>query len=331
MKKQRHWLKGDCHLHTCNSDGKYRPEKLYDMLFELGMDFAFITDHNVNTPGMKAFNHRGVAIFPGMEISGNLGHVNIFGENLPFERIQRPSTNEEYYELVEKARNAGAHISVNHPFDRKLSWRIDRDTFKMDSVEVWNSPMHTDNVYCLEWWADKLMKGEFIPAVGGSDYHRDYVVTRLLCVPVTYVYAESNSIEDILSAIKRGNITVTNSPKAPVLYIQSGDAVPGDRVDFAVNNKINVKLSRLKKGQTLRVYCNERVIYELCAKHDITDIDETVTVPEKGFVRADVKYAFSSAAKAVYVKIAGDKFGMHDKGEAVPDMIYSFTNPVFFD
>ncbi len=331
MKRQRHWLKGDCHLHTCNSDGKYKPEELYDMLYERGMDFAFITDHNVNTPGMKAFNHRGVAIFPGMEISGNLGHVNIFGEGLPFERISRPETPEDYYELTEKARAAGAHISVNHPFDRLLSWRIDRDTFKMDSVELWNSPMHTDNVYCMQWWADKLLKGEFIPAIGGSDYHRDYVVTNLLCVPVTYVYSESNSIDDVLAAIKQGNVTVTNSPNSPVLYITCDEAVPGDRVSFEENKTVRLQLKKLKKGQTVRVYNNEKVIFELKANKSVKDIDEVISVPEKGYVRADVKYAFPGFTEDVYVKIAGEKFGMHDKGEEVPDMIYSFTNPIFYD
>ncbi len=330
MKRQRHWLKGDCHLHTCNSDGKHKPAELYDMLFERGMDFAFITDHNVNTPGMKAFNHRGVAIFPGMEISGNLGHVNIFGENLPFERIGRPNTPEEYYELINKAREAGAHISVNHPFDRKLSWRIDRDTFKMDSVEVWNSPMHTDNVYCLDWWADKLMKGEFIPAVGGSDFHQDYVVTNLLCVPVTYVYAESNSLEDILAAIKRGNVTVSNSPKAAAIFLTAGDAVIGDSVDFNEINTVKVSLGKLKKGQTLRIYNNEKVIYELYAKHTVKDIEEEIPVPEKGYVRADVRFPLKGLVEAAYVKFAGEAFGMHDKGEPVPDLIYSFTNPMFY-
>ena len=331
MKKQRHWLKGDCHLHTCNSDGKYTPEQLYDMLFERGMDFAYITDHNVNSPGMKAFNHRGVAIFPGMEISGNLGHVNIWGEGLPFERIDRPQTPEDYYKLVAAARQSGAHISVNHPFDRKLSWRIDRDTFEMDSVEVWNSPMHTDNVYCMDWWVDNLLKGKFIPAVGGSDYHNDFVVTRLLCVPVTYVYAESNSIEDITSAIKRGNVFVTNSPTASRLLLSAGDAVPGDRIQFTEKSFVSVRLDKLKKGQTLRVYNNDKVIYEQCASgYAVNDLTVDIPVKEKGFVRADVKYSYPAPAQLVYNKIAGGMMGMHDEGEPIPDMIYSFTNPIFF-
>lgn len=332
MKKQRHWLKGDCHLHTRNSDGKHKPYELYDMLYERGMDFAYITDHNVNTPGMKAFNYRGVSIFPGMEISGNLGHVNIWGEGLPFERIERPGTPEEYYELINKARLNGAHISVNHPFDRKLSWRIDLDTFDMDSVEVWNSPMHTDNVYCMDWWTRKLLKGEFIPAVGGSDYHQDYVVTRLLCVPVTYVYAQSNSIEDVTAAIKKGNVFVTNSPNAPRLFLTCGEAVPGDRVEFTEGSSVRIELERLKRGQTLRVYNNEKIIYEAAAKGSAEkELIADIPVPEKGYVRADVRYSYPAPAAVIYKKIAGGMMGMHDKGEALPDMIYSFTNPIFFD
>lgn len=330
MEKKRHWLKGDCHLHTLNSDGKKTPGELYDMLYEAGFDFAFITDHNVNTPGRKAFTYRGVAIFPGMEISGNLGHVNIWGENLPFERIPRPDTEEAYYTLIEKVREAGCHISVNHPFDRKLSWKIDRDTFKMDSVEVWNSPMHTDNIYCQQWWAQKLLNGEFIPAVGGSDYHEDYVVTRLLGVPTTYVCAESNSIEDVIAAIKRGNVFVTNSPKAPKLFLTSGDAVPGDRVQFTESSYVTVDAELLKKGQTLRIYHNENVIFEHKAEKNEKNFTVSVPVKEKGFVRADVKFTYNPLIKAGYVKVAGKGFGMHDEGERVPDMLYSFTNPIFF-
>ena len=331
MINKRHWLKGDCHLHTSNSDGKYTPEELYDMLFDIGMDFAFITDHNVNTPGRKQFNHRGVAIFPGMEISGGLGHVNVWGEDLPFERTGRPGTEEEYNRLIDAVRKSGGHISVNHPFDRKLTWKIDRDNFRMDSVEVWNSPMHTDNVYCLQWWTEKIMRGEYIPAVGGSDYHQDYAVTRLLGMPTNYVYAESNSIDDVLAAIKRGNITVANSPKAPALFLGCGDAVPGDTVRLEENTVVRVSTARLKKGHTLRVYCNEKVIYEIYARETFEDFAVDIPVEKKGFVRADVKYSYPKAAQTVYVKIAGGLFGVHDKDEKVPDMIYSFTNPIFFE
>ena len=331
MIRKRHWLKGDCHLYTTNSDGKHTPGELYDMLYDAGFDFAFITDHNVNTPGKKSFVHRGVAIFPGMEISGGLGHVNVWGENLPFDRIPRPGTEEAYYRLLDKVRESGCHISINHPFDRKLSWKINRDTIEMDSVEVWNSPMHTDNIYCYEWWLSKLEKGEFIPAVGGSDYHQDYAVTRLLGIPTKYVYAESNSVEDVLGAIKRGNVTVANSPNAAALFLSCGEAVSGDRVKLDENSVVRVSTSRLKKGQTLRVFNNRKVIYEMYARKTLNDFVVDIPVAEKGFVLAEVKYTFPDIAKTIYAEIAGGAFGVHDKGEDVPDMLYSFTNPIFFE
>ena len=49
MERKLHWLRGDCHLHTTNSDGNRTPEQLYEMLYQRGLDFAFITDHNCNT------------------------------------------------------------------------------------------------------------------------------------------------------------------------------------------------------------------------------------------------------------------------------------------
>ena len=42
--RKAHWIKGDCHLHTTNSDGAKRPEELYEALYRKGLDFAFITD-----------------------------------------------------------------------------------------------------------------------------------------------------------------------------------------------------------------------------------------------------------------------------------------------
>ena len=113
--RNRHWIKGDCHLHTANSDGAKRPEELCEMLYKKGLDFAFITDHNYNTPGEKEFNYKGVGIFPGLEISSNLGHMNVFGENLLVRAINRPRTEEDFRTLVDFFRSRGAQVSVNHP------------------------------------------------------------------------------------------------------------------------------------------------------------------------------------------------------------------------
>ena len=328
--RKRHWIKGDCHLHTANSDGRKTPEALYEMLYQKGLDFAFITDHNYNTPGEKEFNYKGVGVFPGLEISGNLGHVNVFGEDMLVRSVNRPRTEEDYRALVDYFRGRGAHVSVNHPMDRGLLWRLDFDAFAPDSVEVWNSPMHNDNVYCMAWWHRRLLEGKYTPAVGGSDFHRDYYVTRLLASPTTYVYAYSNTMADVLEAIRNGRAFVVNSPSAARLFLTSGDKVPGETADLAKDRTVTASCDFLRRGQTLRVFNNDREIFAYHAKKREENVSFEITVEARGFVRAQVGYQLTGKLAKGYA-FGAATFNRHDPGEAVPEFIYSFTNPIFFD
>ena len=327
--RKPHWIKGDCHLHTTNSDGNKSPVELYETLYRKGLDFAFITDHNVNTPGETEFNYKGVGIFPGMEISGDMGHVNVFGEHMLVRAINRPRTPEDYHAMVDYFRGRGAHVSVNHPPDRGLLWRLDFDEFAPDSVEVWNSPMHTDNIYCLQWWHERLLKGQFTPAVGGSDFHRDYYVTRLVASPTTYVYACSNAMADVVAAIRAGHVFVTNSPSASRLFLTCCDKVPGDTADLAKDRSVKVACDFLRRGQTLRVINNDREIFSHRAEKREENVSFEVTVESRGFVRAQVGYQLSGALAKAYAFGAG-KFDRHTPGEPIPEFLYSFTNPIFF-
>lgn len=330
--REKKWFRGDCHLHTTNSDGKKNPEALYEMLYRRGLDFAFITDHNYNTVGDKRLTYKGITIIPGLEITGGLGHVNVWGENIPIKSIERPETEERYNELLDIVRGVGGTISINHPHDRRFGWDIGLDKTRFDCVELWNSPMHTDNVYCRDWWHGELLKGRYVPAVGGSDYHEDYLhLTHLLASPCTYVYAESNSMEDIINGIRGGHVFVTNAPSSAGLFLTCGDAVPGDTVAFNGSNYVQVRISHLRRRQTLRIWCNDEIIYTLSAPADkgLYDIFESIRVPEKGFVRAEVGFRFNKAEEFVYVT-AASKLKAHNEGEPVPEMYLAFTNPIFF-
>ena len=328
--RKRHWIKGDCHLHTANSDGAKRPEELYEMLYKKGLDFAFITDHNYNTPGEKEFNYKGVGIFPGLEISSGLGHMNVFGENLLVRAINRPRTEEDFRTLVDFFRSRGAQVSVNHPLDRSLLWRLDIDSYAPDSVEVWNSPMHNDDVYCLNWWHQRLLEGRYIPAIGGSDFHRDYYVTRLVASPTTYVYAYSNTMADVREAIRAGRVFVTNSPSAARLFLTCGSKVPGETADLAKDRNVKIECDFLRRGQTLRVFNNDKEILTHHADKREENVSFELPVEERGFVRAQVGYQLKGRAAAFY-EFGATKFRRHDPGEGVPEFIYSFTNPIFFE
>ncbi len=329
MMRKRHWIKGDCHLHTTNSDGKKNPAQLYEMLYRRGLDFAFVTDHNFNTPGETQFNYKGVGIFPGMEISGNLGHVNVFGEHMLVRAVNRPRTREEYLALVNYFRSRGAHVSVNHPLDRGLLWRLGTEGFAPDSVEVWNAPMHNDNVYCMRRWHELLLAGTFIPAVGGSDYHQDYYVTRLLASPTTYAYSCSNTMADVLEAIKNGRVFVTNSPGAARLFLTCGDKTPGETAELKPDTAVTAACDFLRRGQVLRVYNNDAEIFTHRAEKREENPSFRIPVKEPGFVRAEVRYRLAGAAAKAYI-FGATRFNRHAPGEDVPEFIYSFTNPIFF-
>ena len=70
--ENRIWLKGDTHLHTCNSDGKLTPGQLVEACQQAGLDYAIITDHNYNT--VKAsYTDKNLLVMQGQEITDDLG------------------------------------------------------------------------------------------------------------------------------------------------------------------------------------------------------------------------------------------------------------------
>ena len=55
-------------------------------------------------------------------------------------------------------------------------WLFEFEGIIYDAVEVWNGPMRKDNLKAVKWWDDQLKQGRRLPAIGGSDYHRDFIL-----------------------------------------------------------------------------------------------------------------------------------------------------------
>ena len=73
--ENRIWLKGDTHLHTCNSDGKLTPGQLVEACQQAGLDYAIITDHNYNT--VKAsYTDKNLLVMQGQEITDPKADIN---------------------------------------------------------------------------------------------------------------------------------------------------------------------------------------------------------------------------------------------------------------
>ncbi len=194
---ERKWLKGDTHLHTTNSDGVLHQYELIDRCKELGLDWMIITDHNFDTV-RETYSSDGLTVIKGQEITGDNGHVNVWGAEVGYEPPYNLSNIDAYKKIMKKAKKNGATVSVNHPFCSMCGFLMDIDDFPMDCVEVWNTVQHSDNIKNLKWWVGKLDEGIKIGAVGGSDYHRNYVGVNILAMPTTITHSLSNDADDIL-------------------------------------------------------------------------------------------------------------------------------------
>ncbi len=325
--KNRIWLKGDTHFHSTNSDGALAFDELVRQCKNRGLDFMIITDHNYYTIS-ESFYKDGMLVIPGWEYTGDVGHVNFWGSGLTDIKNERPDKYEQFVEQANKTRADGGTVSVNHPFCKKCGWKMDLDNFEMDCVEVWNAPMHIDNMTNLSWWHNQLLKGRRLAAVGGSDFHKDYYVTKLIASPTTYVYAEVNDEQSVLKALRQGNSFITNSPKSTELYLSCGEKIMGEEVQWESGIKARIKAVKLKKNHTLRIWNNDKIILEYKATKT-ENYTADFEVPETGFIRAEVIYTLKGISKKVF-SLADTLIVPEDKGLEIPDLAWCFTNPIYF-
>ena len=75
--------------------------------------------------------------------------------------------------------------------------------------------------------------------------------------PVTYVYADSPSKEDILNAISNGHSYITSSVKGVSLKLSYNEAMMGDTAKYQSEQKISVSADNLKAGITLKLITNK--------------------------------------------------------------------------
>ncbi len=327
---ERRWFKGDTHLHTTNSDGHLHQYELIERCKKSGLDWIIITDHNFNTVE-KSYSSDGLTVIQGQELTGKLGHINVWGEKIPFEPPYTLDSFEDYTAITEKAKENGAVISVNHPFCSNCPFRLDIDAYPLDCVEVWNTIQHSDNTRNMQWWVKKLLEGKRLPAVGGSDFHRDYAKMDFLAMPTTITHAKSNSKEDILEAITQGRSVVTNKPNASMIYLKVDDAELGDTISLGDGLTGECTATKLKPGFTLRIFNNDKIIYSHTAKFFEKEHRAIFGIKEKGFIRAEIDYTLKGAFLKSFAALEHKIFSgfNRDMPETASELFWAFTNPIW--
>jgi len=324
------WIRGDTHLHTTNSDGKHTYQSLCRLAKRSGLEYAIITDHNNPTEGKNLPEIDGLNCIRGVEFSHYKGHINMWGHAKPYSGTFAVSSKEDFLVRNKEAAANGAVQSICHPTCTMLPWKMGFDDVIFDAIEIWNGPMRKDNLSAIELWDGFLKAGKKLPMVGGSDYHQDFGIPYLMGHPTTAVYADVNTPEAVLKAIKEGRSVVTHRPRASLLTIETvGGARIGDSIPYKDGEELIVRADKLKRGQVLKVYDANGCYFTYKAKKT-GPYEARLAVRGKGYVRAEIRYTKK------FFSILGHKLVMYfmipkEAKEPVPPFVFAATNPIYFD
>ncbi|WP_414049290.1 CehA/McbA family metallohydrolase [Macrococcus animalis] len=295
---EKRYYKGDLHAHTYLSDGSLSPEELIQHAESVGLDFFFITDHNIfQTYWPKS----DVLVLPGVEFTGNTGHWNGLNIKQPYDMFDKPfeiETVEGTHHLMDDLRNKGSLVSINHPFLTIWSWLHDDLILdKIDCMELWNDPSYKDNPKATEealiFWHHSLKCGHRISAVGGSDFHhlidvKDNNRTNALNDPTTHVYLEQLDKETLLKSLKAGHVFVTRfiNVNAMTVTINEQDVLFGSQFEGETPTQLVFSID----GESV---VGELHVFTATHQQTFNIVDNKVNVPlhleENDFVRFEIR------------------------------------------
>ena len=197
-------IRADLHIHTTFSDdSETSPKALVEQLAtHPSIKVAAVTDHDtvkgINTVRELASPYPDILIIPGVEISTPQGDIVILGTD---ETPSKPWTIEN---VIDYARENACVSVAAHPFREWGLGDLTR-TSNVDTIEVLNGASTPQ----ANRQARELAKTMRLPGVAGSDSHTPSELYS--------VYTEidaSLDVDEILKAIKKGSVTVSQTEKS---------------------------------------------------------------------------------------------------------------------
>jgi len=225
--REEGWYCGDMHMHTVFSDGSAWPHEVAAEAYRLGLDFIGITDHNrAQSPVDYVPQGDGWPVLvPGVEVTTYAGHFNVWGTESWYDF--REPTAEGIQRAVDRARDDGGFVSLNHPRPFGPEWLYPEVT-GFDAIEPWNGWWGMMNDVATRYWHARLAKGQRPWGMGGSDMHKlgapfnpDVPISPAqLGRPTLWIQTfEPLSAPSILNALRAGRSFISESPAGPQLYL----------------------------------------------------------------------------------------------------------------
>lgn len=184
-------LKLDLHVHTERSRDAFTTlEELFRYAKLRGLDGVAVTEHDLVTDVKTSLD---IIVIPGIEVSSLDGHVLGLGVS---DHIERGLSADE---TVDRIKESGGLAVIPHPYDVACSSvRPGRLSIRPDAIETINSSAAL--FHLAKFLAERDAVKLSVPTIGASDSH----IPQSLGDAFTLVDSESDSLDDILKAIRAG-------------------------------------------------------------------------------------------------------------------------------
>ncbi len=223
-----------------------------------GVDAIVLADHNSIAAAFDPqIASAPLTVIPGMEWTTRSGHALLIDprvdlpatELLPPPWRTRPRT-ADFRAMVDRTHARGGIVVIAHPRVPFRTWPD--DTFGADGVEVWGLRSFVmRNPAALRWWHDRLVRGERLIAVAGTDLHPGARVRRHR-EPLNRVHAARCDAPTVLAAVRAGHLALVRDRHAPTLLlgVETGgdldfaDAQAGDLVPATATLDLQIRVLR---------------------------------------------------------------------------------------
>jgi len=189
-------IRVDLHVHSLHSpDSRLTLDEIAGRLSYAGLRGFAVTDHNSvaghrELPALRA-RYPGYLIVPGIEVSTREGHLLVYGI------ADVPPPRRPIEETLRWANEHGGVAVLSHPF--RLSHGVGRrvdESAAVPALETVNG--HSSAIVNAK--AELVAARRHLGSTGGSDVHEITDLGRAF----TEVPAETESVEELLEAIRRG-------------------------------------------------------------------------------------------------------------------------------
>jgi hypothetical protein len=185
---------------------------------------------------------------------------------------------------------------------------------RLDAVEVWNGPWTLDDEVAVATWDNLLVQdgrtGDWLPAVGNSDAHREPQVVGL---PQTVVRADRLDRRAVLAGLKAGRSWLAESASVDLAFEASGagrTAGIGERLTLADGAVVTATLTVAgAPGASVRFHTDQgRVLDRPLPAAGAGTVSWSTTPRVSAYVRAEVRRADPAAPLGVMVAMTNPVF-----------------------